>query len=319
MKSRPIVAVAMVLALGAIASHRTVAAEGYPSRPIRILAGQQAGSATDNVARLVADGLHAALGVPVTVENRPGAGGTIGAEAAAHASADGYTLLVAGTSNLTIGPATDPALRYDPTRDFAPIGRVAFVPFVFAVNAGVPAATLGELAKLARSRPGTLTYVTLGPATTTGFGMELFRAEAGVDMLGVEYKGIASAIPDLLAGRVDAIFNEIAVLSQHAQAGRLRLLAVASPQRNPRFPDLATSAEQGFPRATLGAWYGLLAPAGIGPDVHKRLVEAYEAATHSPEVRKRIEALGYEPIAETPAEFAKALRDDIATIRAISR
>jgi len=319
MKASVMPAVATILALSALAAPEGYAAEPYPNHPVRIVAAQQAGSATDNVARLIADGLEAALGVPVTVENRPGAGGAIGAEAAARAAPDGYTLLVGGTSNLTIGPATDPAVRYDPTRDFVPIGRVAYVPFAFAVNAGVPVTTLGELAKMARERPGKLTYATLGVTTTTGFGMELFRAEAGIDMLGVEYKGIASAIPDLLAGRVDAIFTEIAVLAQHAKAGRLRLLAIASPQRNARFPDLSTSTEQGFPRSTLGAWYGVLAPAGTAPDVRKRLVEAYEVAMRSPSVVKRIETLGYEPIVETPGEFAKALRDDIAAIRALSR
>ena len=266
----------------------------WPQRPIRILAGQQAGSATDNVARLVADALATELGVAVIVENRPGAGGRVGAEAAARSTPDGYTLFVGGASNLVIAAAMEPDLRYDPAKDFAPIGRFAHVPFGFAVNAAVPARTLGELAELARVQPGKLTYVSLGQATTTGQGMATFLREAAVDMLAIQYGGISSAIPDVLAGRVDVLFNEVAVLAEHAQAGRLRVLAIASPRRAAREPAVPTTTEQGFPRVVVAAWYGLLAPAGSPPDVQKRLADAYQAVARSPTLRSRIEALGYE-------------------------
>ena len=294
-------------------------AQGFPQHAVRIVAGQQPGSATDTIARVIADALESQWGVAVTVDNKPGAGGTIGAEAALHAGADGHTLFVGGASNLVIAPATDATLRYDPTRDFLPIGRIANVPFGFAVNADVPAKTMGELAALARARPGKLSYVTLGPATTTGFGMTLFRAEAGVDMLAVEYKGIATAYPDVLAGRVDVVFNEVGALAQHAQGGRLRILAVAAPHRSSRLPDVPTTAEQGYPRVVVGSWYGLLAPAGTPPEVHKRIADAFAVAMRTPAVRKRIEAMGYEPIDDTPALFRAALRDDIAAFRALSR
>jgi tripartite-type tricarboxylate transporter receptor subunit TctC len=295
-----------------------LAADRFPAKPIRIVAAQQPGSATDNVARLVAEALEVQLGVPVTVDNRAGAGGKIGAEHAALAAADGYTLLVGGTSNLVLAAATDPDLRYDPTRDFVAIGRVAHVPFGYAVNADVPAKTLGDLVAMAKERPGKLTYASLGIGTSSGFGMELLRAETGVDMLAVEYKGIASAITDVLSGRVDAVYNEIAVLSQHAQSGRLRMLAIAEPRRVSRAPDVPTTAEAGFPGIVMSAWYGVLAPAATPPDVVKRLVEAYEAAVRTPAMRARIVALGYEPLSDMPGQFATALRDDIAKLKALA-
>jgi tripartite-type tricarboxylate transporter receptor subunit TctC len=290
---------------------------GWPQRPIKIIASQQAGSATDNVARLVADALEKELGVAVTVDNRPGAGGKIGAEAAARAAPDGYTLLVGGTSNLVIPAATEPDLRYDPTKDFAAIGRVAHVPFGFVVNARVPARTLREFADLARAQPGKLTYATLGPATSTGFGMAMFLNAASVDMLAIEYKGISSALPDVLSGRVDALFNEVALLAQHGQeGGSLRILAIASPHRIAKLPHVPTTAEQGYPRVVIAPWYGLLAPADTPPDALQRLAEAYRAAVRSPAMKRRIEALGYEPIDDAPGQFAAGLREDIAAIRA---
>jgi len=309
------IALSMIVA---VASATAAADTGpWPQRPIRILAGNQAGSATDNVARLAADALETQLGVAVVVENRPGAGGKIGAEAAARATPNGYTLLVGGGSNLVIPAALEPDLRYDPVKDFVPIGRFAGVPYGFAVHAGVTARTMGELAELARAQPGKLTYVSLGPATTTGVGMASFLNEAAVDMLAVEYKGISSAIPDVLAGRVDVLFNEIAVLAQHAQGGNLRVLAIASPQRAAKLPQVPTTAEQGFPRAVVAAWFGLLAPASTPPDVLKRLAEAYTAAVGSPKTRNRIEALGYVPIDDAPGQFAAALREEIGAVRTL--
>ena len=287
----------------------------WPQRPITLVAGNQAGSATDNVARLVAETLEQQLGVSVVVENRAGAGGKIAAEAVAKATPNGYTLLVGGGSNLVMAAAIEPDLRYDPVKDFVPIGRFAQVPYAFAVNAGVPATTLGELAALARKAPGKLTYVSLGTATTTGYGMAKFLKESGTDLLAVEYKGITSAIPDVLAGRVDVLFNEIAVVSQHAQGGNLRVLAIAGPRRLARLPQVPTTAEQGFPRVVVAAWFGLLAPAGTPPDVVKRLNEAYAAAVRSPATKKRLDALGYEPVEDAPGHFAAALRDEIVSVR----
>jgi tripartite-type tricarboxylate transporter receptor subunit TctC len=287
----------------------------WPQRAITLVAGNLPGSATDNVARLVAETLETQLGVSVVVENRAGAGGKIAAEVVAKATPNGYTLLVAGGSNLVMAAAMDPDLRYDPVQDFVPIGRYVQVPFGFAVNAQVPARTLSELAALARKDPGRLTYVSLGAATTMGFGMAKFLKETGTDMLGVEYKGSTSATPDVLAGRVDVLFTEIGALAQHASGGNLRVLAVTWPRRVARLPQVPTTAEQGFPGFVVASWYGLLAPAGTRPDVLRRLTEAYAAAMQSPTTRKRIDALGYEPVDDTPGRFATALSDEIAAVR----
>jgi tripartite-type tricarboxylate transporter receptor subunit TctC len=300
----------------ATAPARAADARPYPDRPVRIVAGQQAGTATDNVSRTIADALAEHWGVAVVVENRPGAGGTIGAEAVANAAPDGYTLLLAGLSNLVIGPATRTDVRYDPVRDFVAIGRVAHVPYGLAVNASVPARSLRELADLARANPGKLTYATLGAGTTNNYGMALFRKAANLDMLGVEYKGASSMTIDVVAGRVDAYFNEIAAVWQHAQSGALRILAIASPKRISRAPDIPTTAEQGFPSVVVAPWYGLLAPAGTPPEIVRRLESAYAAAMRSPTTRRRIEALGYEPIDDEPGHFAEVLRDDLAGYRA---
>lgn len=294
---------------------RAVDAARWPQHAITIHAGNQAGSATDVVARLLAEALEAQFGVPVVVENRAGAGGRIAAEATAKAPANGYTLLVAGTSNLVLAPAFEPDLRYDPLRDFKPIGRLAQVPFGFAVGASVPANTLGELAALARREPGRLTYVSLGAATTTTSGMARFMREARVDLLGIEYRGIASAIPDVLAGRVDVVFTEVGALAQYAQGRNLRVLAIAAPRRAARLPQVPTTAEQGFPGVVVGSWYGLLAPAGTPTDVVKRLEDAYAAVVKSPAMRMRIDALGYEPVDDAPGQFGKVLRDEIAAAR----
>ena len=314
--SRQWAGLACAVALAAVA-HIAAAADlpPWPQRPITIVAGNQAGSATDNVARLVAEALEAQLGVSVVVENRAGAGGKIGAEAVAKATPNGYTLLVGGGSNLVMVAAMEPDLRYDPVKDFVPIGRFVQVPFGFAVSAQVPAHTLGELVALARKDPGKLTYVSLGAATTMGFGMAKFLKETGTAMLAIEYKGSTSATPDVLAGRVDVLFTEIAVLSQHASGGNLRVLAVTWPRRVARLPQVPTTAEQGLPGFVVASWYGLLAPAGTPPEVLARLKEAYAAAVRSPATKKRIEALGYEPVEDTPGQFATALREEIVAVR----
>jgi len=305
-----------VMMLSVAAAGGAAEPRSWPQQPIRVVAGQQPGSATDNIARLLAHALSTELGVSVAVDNRPGAGGRIGAEAVARAAPDGHTLLVAGASNLVVAAAMEPDLRYDPVKDFVAIGRLAHVQYGFAVHPAVPARTMGELVELARASPGRLTYVSLGAATTTGYGMATFLREASVDMLAVEYRGISSAIPDVLAGRVDVLFNEIAVLAEQAQAGRLRILAIASPRRAARVPDIPTTAEQGFPKSVVNAWFGLLAPAGTPAHVLKRLEEAYQTIVRSPAMRSRIEALGYVSMADAPGQFAAAIRDEIAVQRA---
>ena len=312
-----LVAAATALALAWLGASAPAWA-AWPDKPVKIIVPWSAGAITDALGRLLAQEYSKVLGQQFVVENRPGAAGNIGAEAVANATPDGYTLLPARLSNLVIGPVTRTDVRYDPLRDFVAIGRVAHVPYGLAVNASVPARSLRELADLARANPGKLTYATLGAGTTNDYGMALFRKAANVDMLGVDYKGASSMTIDVVAGRVDAYFNEIAAVWQHVQSGALRILAIASPKRISRAPDIPTTAEQGFPSVVVAPWYGLLAPAGTPPEIVRRLESAYAAAMRSPTTRRRIEALGYEPIDDAPGQFAAALRDDIRTFRALA-
>jgi tripartite-type tricarboxylate transporter receptor subunit TctC len=277
-----------LLVIGASGAAAATDPPRWPQHAITLVAGNQAGSAADSVARLIAESFEAQFGVPVVVDNRSGVGGRLAAEMVAKAAPNGYTLLVGGVSNLVLAAAMEPDLRYDPVRDFVP---------------------------LARKAPGSLTYVSLGTATTTGYGMTRFLRQSGSDMLAIEYKGISSAIPDVLAGRVDVLFTELGALVQHGSSGNLRALAIAWPQRVARLPQVPTTAEQGFPGLVVATWYGLLAPAGTPPDVIKRLNDAYTAAVHSSTTRKRIDALGYEPVDDPPGRFATALRAEIAAVR----
>ncbi len=288
----------------------------YPERAIKLVAPQEPGSATDKVSRILADALEKALGSPVIVENKPGAGGTIGAEMVVRAAPDGYTLLVGGYPSLVVASATRPDLRYDALRDFTPIGGFAVVPFVFAVHPSVPAKSLPDLVALAKANPGKLNVGSLGGGST-GMGTALLVAATGIDMTPIEYKGATSAITDLVAGRIDVLFNEIAALGVQADAHRVRLLAVAMPKRIAAAPNLPTTAEVGLPSVVVIPWYGLLGPAGMPPEVTARIVEAFGAARRSPEFRSRITALGYELVEDDPASFSRQIATDLRAAKAV--
>ena len=307
---------ALAVALVAVAPLAQSAEPRFPQRNVRLIAAQEPGSATDKVARIVADALEQYWGTSVIVDNRPGVGGTIGAEAAARAQPDGYTLLLGGYSNLVVSSAMRDDLRYDASRDFLPLGRIAVVPFVFAVHPSVPAHTLREFVAYARTRPGALNVGSLGTGVTA-MGTGLFVAATGVEMTPIEYRGATSAITDLVAGRIDFLFNEIAALGAQARGNRVRLLAVAMPSRIAAAPDVPTTAEQGLPSVVVAPWYGVLAPAGIPPDVAARLREAVAAVQRSPVVRDRIAALGYEPIEDDPGAFARQFAADLHAARQV--
>jgi len=283
-------------------------------RQLKLVAAQETGTATDKVARLLAQALESHWQAPVIVENRPGAGGTIGAEAVARAAPDAMTLLVGGYSNLVVATVLRTDVRYDPERDFVPIGRVAHVPFVFAVHPSVPAQTLGELVDLARAKPGQLNVGSL-VGGSTGMGTALLVQATGIQLTPIEYKGASTAIADLVAGRIDVMFNEIAALGAQARAGRVRLLAAASPNRLVAAPDLPTTAEAGFPSIVVAPWYGLLAPANMPLEILARVREALAAAQAMPSFRAQIAALGYESIDEDGNAFARQIVADIRSAR----
>ena len=285
--------------------------EPYPSRPIRILVGQQPGGASDVIARLVAQKLTELWKQAVVVENQAGASGTIGAELVSKAPADGYTLLMASHSNMVFAKVASSSLRYDPLLDFAPIGRIAHVPFVLAVHQKVPATTIPELVAFAKVHPGQLTYATAGSGTMSALGMELLKAATGVDLLAVHYRGASSALVDMFAGRIDVMFVDYAVVASHVKSGTLRVLGSGGDRRSAAAPDVPTIAEQGIRGFAVNPWYGLLAPAKTPPEILDKLSEALSEIRRMPDVRARLDQLGYDPIEDSPAQFRVLIGSEI--------
>ncbi len=286
-------------------------AAAYPDRTVHIVVGQTAGATSDTVARIVADLLADEWRIPIVVDNRPGAGGTIAADIVAKAPADGYTLLVGGQSNLAIAAVSEQDLRYNPITDFVPIGRVARAQYFIVVSAVLPVKSIPELIAHAHADPGRLTYVSFGGGTLSRLAFELLKKSAGIDLTEIPYKGSAPAVADLLAGRVDMSLNDLPNMRQHADAGKVRVIAAAGAQRSAALPDLPTVAEQGLPGYAIDAWYGLVAPAGLPANVAAALRDALAKVQRSPAFRNRVELSNLEPIREDAAQFATVIRDDI--------
>ena len=295
------------------------AADAYPQRAVRVIAAQQAGSATDQVARILADFLAVTWKQPVVVDNRPGAGGGIGTQAAARAEPDGYTLLVGGLSNLVTYPELTADPGFDPESDFVAIGRIAYVPFVLSVHADVPARSVGELVDLARQRPGRVSFATAGTTAFSAFCLRAIGTATGATFLAVEYRGSSTASLDLIAGRVDARVSELDAVRPYAASGKVRILAVAGNRRSAQLPNVPTLVEEGIAGIDMTPWYGLLAPAGIAPALRDRIEAAYALAMQDATVRARLEALGYEPVRDGRGAFAQALRRDRGAAREIMR
>lgn len=291
-------------------------AETYPVRPIKIVAGTAAGGPSDRLARLVGKHLGDLLGQPVTIENRAGADGMIAAEYVAQAPADGYTLLIAGQSSLVLAAAQGRNLRYDSINDFAPIGRIARVPLVLAVNSSLSATTIDQLIAIAKARPGTLTYGSSGMVSR--FATELLKASAQIDVLEIPYKSVPAAIVDLLAGRIDMMFLDLSLVAPHVKSGQLRLLGAAGGQRPAGAPDLPTLEELGIRAVRVEPWYGLVAPARTRPDVVARLRSGFAELRRMPEVQQQLKQFGYEPFVDSPGQFAADIVGEIAKYSAIA-
>jgi len=280
------------------------AAQSYPSKPIHLIVPFPPGGPTDIVGRLVGQKLSEGLGQPVVVDNRAGAGGTVGSTAAAKAPADGYTLLYGSTSTLAIAPALYRSLPYDPRTAFAPITLVSRGAIIAAVNAEVPARTLQEFIALAKKTPGKLSYSSAGSGTPPHLAAELFKTVAGVDLLHVPYKGGAPAISDLVGGQVQAIFEGQVVLLPHIKSGKVRALAITGLKRDPALPDVPTFAEAGLPSYEAYFWSGLVAPAGTPAEVLARLNEVLVHALNAADVRDVLMRQGLEAAPTTPQQFA---------------
>jgi tripartite-type tricarboxylate transporter receptor subunit TctC len=288
-------------------------AQNYPSRPVRLVVPFPAGGSADLIGRAAAKKMSEGLGQQVVVENRAGAGGTIGAVAVARSPADGYTLGLGTVSTLAMAPVVRANPPYDSLAAFTPVSLVASAPFILVVNASVPAKSLAELVALAKAKPGGLNFASIGDGTLQHFTGESFKSLAGVDIVHVPYKGVAPALVDLLAGQVQIGFDILASFQlQNLQSGRLRALAVLGPARVAQLPSVPTAAEAGLPRLAATAWFGLIAPKGTPAEVVARLNGEVRKAVASAELRDAIATQGLEPAADSPQEFAELIEKEMA-------
>ena len=283
------------------------AQSGYPKGPVKILVGFTPGTAPDLAARILADRFAEVWGTPFVVENVQGAGSNIATERVAKAPADGTTLLMGGNSALVINPSLYDKLPFDPIKDFAPISQVFIAANVLAVPPEQPVKSVAELVALAKAQPGKLSYGHAGVGTSQHLGAELFKYMAHVDIAPVPYRGTTALMPDLLANRITMSFANIVNVLPLAKEGKLRALAITSIKRSVLAPDLPTMAESGFPGFEAVPWFGLVAPSGTPKDIIDRLHGETVKALAMPDVRKKFDELGLEPVGNTPAEFAAVI------------
>jgi tripartite-type tricarboxylate transporter receptor subunit TctC len=288
-------------------------AQTYPSRPPRLIVPFPAGGSTDLIGRALAKKLGESLGQQLIVENRAGAGGTIGLSALAKSPADGYSLGLGTVSTLGMAPVVRASPPYDSLAAFAPVSLVASAPFIVVVNARLPAKSLAELIALARARPGQYNFGSIGDGTLQHFAGESFKSLAKVEIVHVPYKGVAPVLVDLLAGQVQIGFDILASFQvQNIQSGRLRALAVLGPARVAQLPSVPTAAEAGLPGMDVTAWFGLIAPRGTPAEIVARLNAEVRRAVASAELRQAIATQGLEPMADSPKEFAEVIEKEIA-------
>jgi len=294
----------LILALTAVVDVPHGRAGDFPSQPIRLIIGFPPGSAADITARIVGAAMSETLGQQVVVESRPGAGSSLAAEFVARAPADGYTLFIGTASNLT-GAAINPILRLDFAKDFAPVTPLTVLPLILAVHPSLGVSSVKELIELARSKPGELTYASVGPGTVPHLSTELFSVRAKIKLVHVPYQGSPPAVTDLLAGRVSMMLGVASTIMPHVEAGRLKALASSSAKRAHFAPNLPTMAEAGLPDFEAGVWFGLVTPAGTPRAVIDKLNAAANAALASEEVVGKLRAQGFEPLGGPPDEFAR--------------
>jgi tripartite-type tricarboxylate transporter receptor subunit TctC len=283
----------------------------YPNKPIRFIVGFPPGGATEFIARLVGQKLTQSMGQQVIVDNRPGAAGNLGIELAARAAPDGYTLLLVAP-NITISPSLYKKLAYDPVRDFAPVARVAAVPMVIVTPGNLPAPTLKDFIALAKAKPGALNYASSGVGTSLHLAAELFKLQAGVNLVHVAYKGSSLAMNDVISGQVHTLFIGIPAPAPHIKTGRLRGLAVIAPQRSATLPDVPTAAEAGMPNLEVTTWYGIFAPAGTPRAIVTKLNGEINQAMQAADVKEKLAAQSTDAIVGTPEAFGAYVKNEIA-------
>jgi tripartite-type tricarboxylate transporter receptor subunit TctC len=301
----------IALAALVVATSTAALAQAWPTRAVRIIVPSPPGDGSDVTARAIADKLQAALGQPFVVENKPGAGGVVGADQVAHAAPDGYTLVMGNAGSHGINAAVYTQLNYDVVRDFAPVSLIAQSPNVLVANPNAPFHTVRELADAARAQPGKLDFASGGQGSSAHMSMELFKYLTKTDLNHIPYKGATPALTDIISGTVPVMFVNLPPALGHIKSGKVRALAVTTAKRWPALPDVPTVAESGVEGFETVAWFGLLAPAGTPPAIIERLSAEVRRITLLPDVRSRIEATGAEPVGSTPQEFARRIGDDV--------
>ncbi len=311
-------AAAAALALPSIglAQANTARANSWPTKPIRLLVGFAPGGGTDIVARALAPVMAETLGQQVVVENRAGAAGTIAADLTAKAAPDGYTLLMGHSNSNAIAPFVQPSIPYDAGADFSAITYVGYVPNVLVVHPSVPANSVDELIALTKAKPESYTYASSGVGSTQHLAGALFGKLTGSSIIHIPYKGSGQAVADLLAGQVNMNFDTMPPILPHAQSGKLRALAISTPQRLPQLPDVPTFAEVGINGFDVTNWYSVMGPKGIPADVMTKIDAAVRKAMNDPTIRPKLEQQGLQfggP--QTPAEFSKFIDAELAKYR----
>jgi tripartite-type tricarboxylate transporter receptor subunit TctC len=287
------------------------AAQAWPAKPIRVMVPFPPGGSTDIVARIMAQKLEKPLGQPLVVENRGGAGGTIGAAVGAKAPPDGYFLTFGSTSTHVVAPSVYQKLEYDPVKDFAPISLVAVTPYLLAVNPQVQAKSVKDLVDLMKSQPGKLNYASAGVGSTTHLAMEMLKSVSSTYALHIPYNGNGPAGTAVVAGQVEILFGSLPALLPHAKSGRVRALAVGTPKRSAAMPEVPTVAESGYPGFDASLWLAFFAPAGTPQPIIERLHKEIVATVAAPDTREALDKAGAEAITTTPAELAAMIKDGV--------
>jgi tripartite-type tricarboxylate transporter receptor subunit TctC len=294
-------------------------AQSWPAKPMRIVIAQAPGSATDVISRVVANPLSEALGQPIVIDARPGAGGVLGTEVAARSAPDGYTLFMANNSTHGSNPAVYAKLPYDAVKDFAPVSFVASVPYVLVVDPKLPVKTVSEFIALAKSNPGKMNYASAGNGSTHHFCGELLKSMTGIDMQHIPYKGSGPGIAGLLGGEVSMMFSNVADIGSQVKAGKVKPLAVTAVKRASTLPEVPTMAEAGLPDFVVTSWFGLLVPAGTPAPIVARLNAETVKVLGRAEVKSTLAAQGLEVAPSSPEQFAAHIRSEIARFTKIAK
>ena len=302
----------LLLTLALIAWSPGAFAQAYPSKPVKVIVAFAPGSATDILARVMADAFSKSMGQPFVVENKPGAGGIPGTEQAKNAPADGYTLTMCPSGPFGINPAIYSRLPYDPLKDFEPIGNIGFTPQTLVVGSQQPYKTLKEFVAAAKAKPGEIAYGSLGVGSTSHLTMEAFSTAAGIKLNHIPFKGSGEAQAQLIGGSVPAMSDTVPGVKNQVAGGKLRPLGVAIPQRSPFLPDVPTVAEQGYPGFESVGWIGLAAPAKTPVAILDKLNAEIQKMLASPEVKEKLQSLAFTPIGGSRQEFAAFIRAEIA-------